>query len=93
MSFEIDNNRHTNLDVGIGNADQVGRKTRAFFEFDDASSNFVDSFGVALSNAGNFVYTITINCADSSGNEASDSVTVSVPHSRGKGHGKGDKNK
>jgi hypothetical protein len=43
------------------------------------------------------IYTITINCADSSGNEASDSVTVSVPHSRGKGHGKGhgtgDKNK
>ena len=33
----------------------------AFFEFYDASSNFVDSFGVALSNAGNFTYTITIN--------------------------------
>jgi hypothetical protein len=32
----------------------------AFFEFYDASSNFVDSFGVALTNPGNFIYTITI---------------------------------
>lgn len=32
-----------------------------FFEFFDNSSAFVDSFGVALPQAGNFIWTITIN--------------------------------
>lgn len=32
-----------------------------FFEFYDSSSAFVDSFGVALPQAGNFIWTITIN--------------------------------
>lgn len=32
-----------------------------FFEFFDSTSTFVDSFGVALPQAGNFIWTITIN--------------------------------
>ncbi len=32
-----------------------------FFDFYDTNSNFVDSFGVTLTNPGNFIYTITIN--------------------------------
>jgi len=43
----------------VGGVDVVGGV--AFFEFYDASSNFVDSFGVAFSQAGNFIWTITIN--------------------------------
>lgn len=34
------------------------------------------------------IYTVTISCADAAGNEASDIVTVSVPHDRGRGKGK-----
>ena len=33
----------------------------AFFSFFDASSNLVDSFGVALPSAGDFIWTITLN--------------------------------
>ncbi|RNC82092.1 MAG: PEP-CTERM sorting domain-containing protein [Phycisphaera sp.] len=43
----------------VGGVDTSGGV--AFFEFFDASSNFVDSFGVAFAGAGNFIYTITIN--------------------------------
>lgn len=43
----------------VGGVQQVGGTM--FFDFFDASSNFVDSFGVALSQAGNFIWTITIN--------------------------------
>ncbi len=43
----------------VGGVDVAGGV--AFFEFYDTSSAFVDSFGVALTNPGNFIYTITIN--------------------------------
>ena len=43
----------------VGGVQQVGGTM--FFDFFDTNSNFVDSFGVSLGNAGNFIYTITIN--------------------------------
>ncbi len=43
----------------VGGVDTAGGV--AFFEFYDSTSAFVDSFGVAFTNAGNFIYTITIN--------------------------------
>lgn len=42
----------------VGGVDVAGGVM--FFEFYDTSSAFVDSFGVALTNPGNFIYTITI---------------------------------
>jgi len=52
----------TTIDVStfrfVGGVQQAGGIM--FFDFYDASSNFVDSFGVSLTNAGNFIYTITI---------------------------------
>jgi len=43
----------------VGGVQQVGGTM--FFDFFDTNSNFVDSFGIALSQAGNFIWTITIN--------------------------------
>lgn len=43
----------------VGGVDTVGGV--AFFEFYDSTSAFVDSFGIAFSQAGNFIWTITIN--------------------------------
>ncbi len=43
----------------VGGVQQAGGIM--FFDFYDTNSAFVDSFGVALTNAGNFIYTITIN--------------------------------
>ncbi|HED52652.1 MAG TPA: PEP-CTERM sorting domain-containing protein [Phycisphaerales bacterium] len=43
----------------VGGVDVAGGV--AFFEFYDASSNFVDSFGVAFPQSGNFIWTITIS--------------------------------
>ena len=43
----------------VGGVAQAGGTM--FFDFFDSASNFVDSFGVALTNPGNFIYTITIN--------------------------------
>lgn len=43
----------------VGGVQQAGGTM--FFDFFDTNSAFVDSFGVALSQAGNFIYTITIN--------------------------------
>ncbi len=54
---------NTTIDVStfrfVGGVQQAGGTM--FFEFYDTNSIFVDSFGVALTNAGNFIYTITIN--------------------------------
>lgn len=51
-------------DILLGEFGFVGGVTTAggimFFSFFDASSNLVDSFGVALTNPGNFIYTITL---------------------------------
>lgn len=42
----------------VGGVDVAGETV--FFDFFDAGGNFVDGFGVALSQAGNFIWTITI---------------------------------
>lgn len=42
----------------VGGVDTAGGV--AFFDFFDTGGNFVDGFGVALTNPGNFIYTITI---------------------------------
>ncbi|GAB5495874.1 MAG: hypothetical protein Phyf2KO_09540 [Phycisphaerales bacterium] len=59
-----DYNSVAGADIDLAEFGFVGGVTDAggiaFFEFYDASSNFVDSFGVALTNPGNFIYTITI---------------------------------
>lgn len=43
----------------VGGTSVVGGAV--FFDFFDANQNFVDGFGVQLSQAGNFIWTITIN--------------------------------
>ena len=54
---------NTTIDVStfrfVGGVQQAGGIM--FFDFFDTNSAFVDSFGVALTNPGNFIYTITIN--------------------------------
>ena len=45
--------------VFVGGVDTVGETL--FFDFFDAGGNFVNGFGVSLSQAGNFIWTITIN--------------------------------
>jgi hypothetical protein len=39
------------------------------------------------------IYTITVECADSSGNSSTDTATVTVPHDKGKGNNKNKKKK
>lgn len=43
----------------VGGSDVAGGVI--FFTFFDSASNFLDSFGVALSQAGNFIWTITLS--------------------------------
>ncbi|HHN79013.1 MAG TPA: hypothetical protein ENK11_10140 [Phycisphaerales bacterium] len=45
----------------VGGVDQAGGV--AFFDFYDAGGNYVDGFGVQFSQAGNFIWTITLTSA------------------------------
>ncbi|TVQ82258.1 MAG: PEP-CTERM sorting domain-containing protein [Phycisphaeraceae bacterium] len=51
--------------ITLGEFQFVGGVTAAggvvFFDFFDSAQNFVDGFGVQLPQAGNFIYTITLN--------------------------------
>ncbi len=55
------NNIDLNVMKFVGGVNQAGGV--AFFDFYDAGGVFVDGFGVQFANAGNFIYTITINSA------------------------------